>query len=197
MVYRAALFDDITLNSNIFEVLNPLFCGSLQELMAKAQEAESVLEEVTRLKKAEVARKAVERQLAAEEKRSKAESMRRIHAFKRKMMLERIKEETGRARAVLEARAALQERRKQANVESSIQRQRLMQEMERFQITKKWPVSSSFSVFGSSSSPGSPTQDQRTEQFSSAPVSPGSNRKGSASRLLSHDKSIPLFSSYS
>jgi hypothetical protein len=44
-------------------------------------------------------------------------------------MLQRIEDDTARARALLEARTHLQQRRKDANVEASLQRQQLLMQV--------------------------------------------------------------------
>lgn len=52
-----------------------------------------------------------------------------LQAFHRAQMLQRIEDDTARARALLEARTHLQQRRKDANVEASLQRQQLLMQV--------------------------------------------------------------------
>ncbi|GAQ92056.1 hypothetical protein KFL_009130030 [Klebsormidium nitens] len=214
----------------------------IHDLVSKANEADQILETVQRQKKEEMARRALERQLKAEEKREKAEQMKRMQAsaqtpqkplclprrgrgralglpagfveargfaggarsgpaledvngfpaiggsalrhlakryveqkaFHRAQMLQRIEDDTARARALLEARTHLQQRRKDANVEASLQRQQLLMQMEKLQITKKWSKLSD-------GAPDSPGGDHIPGRTSNRSPEKASSRTGASS----------------
>ena len=63
--------------------------------------------------------------------------MKRVQAYHRNKLLDKIMSETQRARSLVELKRELQERRKQANVQASMQRQQLSAMYERMAITKK------------------------------------------------------------
>ena len=63
--------------------------------------------------------------------------MRRRDAYAREQLLERIEADTERARGMLTARLELQEQRKAANMQASLQRQRMIAAMEALKSTNQ------------------------------------------------------------
>ena len=63
--------------------------------------------------------------------------MRRRDAYAREQLLERIEADTERARGTLTARSELQEQRKAANMQASLQRQHMIAAMEQLKSTNQ------------------------------------------------------------
>lgn len=80
----------------------------------------------------------VKRKLMLEERKAKVEEMKRAAAFKRHAMRQKIEEDTVRARQLTAQKEALQERRRMANIDASMQRQILNSAMEQMKVKKRW-----------------------------------------------------------
>ncbi|KAI5054891.1 hypothetical protein GOP47_0030036 [Adiantum capillus-veneris] len=110
----------------------------VQDLLQKAEAADAVLQNFIITRQLEHARKVVERQMEFEDMHNKAESMRRVKALHRYQILQRIETETDRVRNLLESKQKQEDRRRAANVNLSIHRQSMLQQMEKLSISKKW-----------------------------------------------------------
>ncbi|KAH7289248.1 hypothetical protein KP509_31G066200 [Ceratopteris richardii] len=110
----------------------------VKELLDKAEAADAVLQNFIMRRQLEHARKVVESHMEFEDMHNKAESMRRVKAFHRYQILERIEEETDRVRRLLQSKQKQEDRRRAANVNLSIHRQSMLQQMEKLSISKKW-----------------------------------------------------------
>ena len=77
---------------------------------------------------------AVEREMRAHQKKEKAERMRKIQTYQRHMLFLKIMEDRNKIRKQLEEREALQSQRRMANMQASIEREKLnvlMEDMKR------------------------------------------------------------------
>ncbi|MCO5605775.1 hypothetical protein L7F22_059959 [Adiantum nelumboides] len=110
----------------------------VQDLLQKAEAADAVLQNFIMRRQLEHARKVVERQMEFEDMHNKAESMRRVKALHRYQILQRIEGETDRVHNLLESKQKQEDRRRAANVNLSIHRQSMLQQMEKLSISKKW-----------------------------------------------------------
>jgi len=118
---------------------------------AKKIEADRIQDIVERSARAEVQLKAfqerfqwenkkhkTEHKVLLEERRLKVEEMRRATAYTRVAMRQKIEADTLRARKVVMAKEAIQDQRRQANINMSMSRQQLNNAMEQLKVTKRW-----------------------------------------------------------
>ena len=80
--------------------------------------------------------RSMQKSLLAAEKKSRVQSMKRAQAYKRKQMLEKIKSDTERAQSLKMAKEQLQEKRKNANMRATFERQMIYEVMEKIQSGK-------------------------------------------------------------
>lgn len=107
-------------------------------MLQKAEAADLILQNFIMKRQLEHARKVVERQMEFEDKHSRAESMKRVKALHRYQVLQRIEAETDRVHKLLESKVKQEDRHRKANVNLSIHRQSMLQQMEKLSISKRW-----------------------------------------------------------
>eukprot|EP00887_Chlorella_sp_A99_P000402 scaffold13.g402.t1 len=112
----------------------------VSEITRKQREKDEELARLRAERDAENARRALERKLQLEDKVLSVEELKRRDAYQRSQALKRIEEETAKARDLLDQRRQLQEQRRQANMEASFQRQKIVEAMDKLQRTKSWGV---------------------------------------------------------
>ncbi|RMZ54741.1 hypothetical protein APUTEX25_003119 [Auxenochlorella protothecoides] len=108
------------------------------EVLRRAADKDADLAALAREREAEAARKALERRLQLKHKAEAVEQMKRRDAFERAEALKRIEEETSHAQALLAQRSALQQQRRQANLDLSVQRQRVAESMSKLLSSGGW-----------------------------------------------------------
>ncbi|KAL6767986.1 FAP56 [Auxenochlorella protothecoides x Auxenochlorella symbiontica] len=108
------------------------------EVLRRAADKDADLAALAREREAEAARKALERRLQLKHKAEAVEQMKRRDAFERAKALKRIEEETSHAQALLAQRSALQQQRRQANLDLSVQRQRVAESMSKLLSSGGW-----------------------------------------------------------
>ena len=96
------------------------------------------MKEVNARRHLEHERKKIAKAFETEEKRKKVESMKRQRTYKKQIMMQKIQRETDRTLNLKEEKARLQEERKQANMQASFQKQRLVEAMEKMKTSKGW-----------------------------------------------------------
>jgi len=110
----------------------------IKEIVSKAEVVENKLQETQQRWAFEKEKHWTKKKLSMEERKVKVEENKRAAAYNRYLMRQKIEEDTARARAILKQREELQEQRRMANIEASMNRQALNQAMEKLKVTKKW-----------------------------------------------------------
>jgi hypothetical protein len=142
---------DIVLKSFFTGVLRQ--CGGIQDVYRQAVKkqqdtVESILkkahhkEELMRIendkRQKELARKKLHRQLNMEYRMECVDTSRKQQLYQREQLLHKIEAETERVLSMQCSRAALQMQRKEANMQAALQRQKMVERMDRLQQAKKF-----------------------------------------------------------
>ncbi|KAK3232968.1 hypothetical protein CYMTET_56710 [Cymbomonas tetramitiformis] len=107
-------------------------------ILEKAAHADEIVQASNRRKAWEIEKQRLERNINIKDKQAKVDEMRRAHAYQRHLLRQKIDADTDRARSLLEQRDKLQEKRRVANIDASMQRAMLNECMEHLKVSKKW-----------------------------------------------------------
>ncbi|TMW58510.1 hypothetical protein Poli38472_010069 [Pythium oligandrum] len=111
---------------------------SVSRILTKRQTMEQKLDQINLEREKERALQAIEKSLSQEEKLQNVERLKRVDAYNRMQMLNRIAEEDDRSRAIKEKKQAIMQARQKVALESLLRKHKINQAMDQLRMTNKW-----------------------------------------------------------
>ena len=137
----------------------------IEAILMKEQREEERVRRIQERKLHEAAEKSLKKSMSVEERREKVECMKRYKEYQNAQLMDKIERDTARAKAVLAAKEELRKNRAETNRLLTLQRERLMQEMNKKERARS-ARSGRVSIGGSR--PGSRPQSAHRERPRSA-----------------------------